>query len=73
MTDRDEVFRRTGSYTGVPWSRQDDVDLKVALLSVQSQQEIADFLKRDLKEVVERIAYLAEKEDDLFPTDIAAS
>ena len=44
------------------WSESDDNVLRSSLAAKVGAQNIADFLDRDLDEVIERIAYLTESE-----------
>ena len=44
------------------WSESDDSVLRSSLAAKVGAQNIADFLDRDLNEVVERIAYLTKPE-----------
>ena len=44
------------------WSESEDSVLRSSLAAKVGTQNIADFLDRDVKEVIERIAYLTEQE-----------
>ena len=44
------------------WSESDDNVLRSSLAAKVGAQNIADFLDRDLNEVIERIAYLTKPE-----------
>ena len=44
------------------WSESEDSVLRSSLAAKVGTQNIADFLDRDVKEVIERIAYLTESE-----------
>jgi hypothetical protein len=56
-----EIFSRTGSYAGAPWSETDDRDLRAALEHGSFPREIAKFLMRTEDEVSERIRFLASQ------------
>jgi hypothetical protein len=53
-----QIFNRTGSYAGAPWTAADDRDLRAGLAERQSHHEIARRLRRAEAEVRERISQL---------------
>ena len=53
-----QIFNRTGSYAGAPWTAVDDRELRAGLAERRSHNEIARRLMRAEGEVRERIGQL---------------
>jgi hypothetical protein len=53
-----QIFNRTGSYAGAPWTAVDDRDLRTGLAERRTYGEIALRLMRSPAEVRERICQL---------------